>query len=349
MNIPANSAQGPTARTDYQSLYAAPSGRSTFLQTTARTQSSSLSLTTAEGDLVTLSDLSLSYQQTKGVGWFTPASSGVNFSSLSATGETMGLSVQGDLNEQELADITRLVGELTSIASAFFSGDYEGAMAKAVDFGGPGLGSISSLSASFSSQTVTQTRITSHYPLPAMEDLNALNIEDPYQALAADSTAEPDHAELLEARWQQILKALDEMKELDGLIDRMAEPQPAPAQALAAAEISEEPQPPASDLSGALQEAEPALPEPSAPAEYRAARQMMSRLKQLLTIHPKLTPFVKALAATAMENAATRTEQPQPADARAFGKLRNAFRDHLQQWFFPPEPPAAAEAPDAAI
>jgi len=347
MNIPTTPGQGSATATDYQSPYAAPSGKSTFVQTIAQTQSSSLSLTTAEGDLVTLSDLSLSYQQTKGVGWFSPSSSGVSLSSISASGETMGFSVQGDLNEQELADITRLVGELTSISSAFFSGNYEDAMAKAIDFGELGLGSISSLSASFSSQTVTRTRITSHYPLPGMEDLNALNLEDPSQALAANKIAEPDYNELLEARWQQILKALDEMKELDGLFARLVEPQPAPAQALPA-EATEEQQPPASELSPDLQEAEPLPPAPSVQAEYRAARQMMSHLKQLLTSHPKLTPFAKALAATSMEKAAAQPGQSQPGNAMAFGKLQNAFRNQLQQWFFPPEPPATTEPSEAA-
>jgi hypothetical protein len=308
MNIPNLFGQGSTASTDYQSLYAAPAAKTTFAQTLAETQSSWLSLTTAEGDRVTLSDLSMSYQQTQGVGWVTPASSGMNVSSSSMTAETMGFSVQGDLNAQELADINRLVGELTSIASTFFSGDYEDAMTKAMDFGDLGLGSVSSLTAAFSSQTVSQTRITSQSSLPAMADL-----EDLYRQLETDRTDARDYAALLEARWQQILKALDEKKkeELDGLFARRMEPVPVVAQDLDAGAVA-----PASP------EEPPAVPRkaeapdlPAVPASEEAARQMLAHLEELFADHPKVTPFAKALAATAMEKAASRAEQPRPDTA----------------------------------
>jgi hypothetical protein len=311
MNISNLFGQGSAAGTDYQSLYAAPAAKTTFAQTLAETQSSWLSLTTAEGDRVTLSDLSMSYQQTQGVGWVTPASSGMNVSSSSMTAEAMGFSVQGDLNAQELADINRLVGELTSIASSFFSGDYEDAMTKAMDFGDLGLGSVSSLAAAFSSQTVTETRITSQASqssLPAMADL-----EDLYRQLEADRTEARDYAALLEARWQQILKALDEKKkeELDGLFARRMEPVPVAAQDLDAGAVA-----PASP------EEPPAVPRkaeatdlPAVPASEQAARQMLARLEQLFADHPKVTPFANALAAAAMEKAASRAEQPQPDTA----------------------------------
>lgn len=335
MNIPNQFGQGSAASTDYQSLYAAPSAKATFAQTLAETQSSWLSLTTAEGDRVTLSDLSMSYQQTQGVGWFSPTSSGMNVSSSSMTAEAMGLSVQGDLNAQELADITRLVGELTSIASTFFSGDFDNAMTKAMDFGNLGLGSVSSLAASFSSQTVSQTRITSQSSLPAMADL-----KDLYQQLETDRPEALDYAALLEARWQQILKALDERKkeELDGLFARRMEPQPV----LSAEAVTPASQPPASDPPPVLQEAK-SSDLPSVPAPERAAGQMLAHLEQLFSNHPKLTPFAKALTTTAMEKAASRADHAQPDTAKAFSSLQNAFRNRLQQWFLPPELPAAAK------
>jgi hypothetical protein len=250
----------------------------------------------------------MSYQQTQGVGWVTPASSGMNVSSSSMTAEAMGFSVQGDLNAQELADINRLVGELTSIASTFFSGDYEDAMTKAMDFGDLGLGSVSSLTAAFSSQTVTETRITSQSSLPAMADL-----QDLYRQLEADRTDALDYAALLEARWQQILKTLDEKKkeELDGLFARRMEPVPVAAQGLDAGAVA-----PASP------EEPPAVPRkaeapdlPAVPASEEAARQMLARLEELFADHPKVTPFAKTLAAAAMEKAASRAEQPQPNTA----------------------------------
>ena len=319
MNIPAQSSQGPAANTDYQSLYSARSGKSTFEQTLAQVQSTSFSLTTAEGDQVTLSDLSQNYQYTQAIGWFNPASSGVNYASSSTSAEAMGISVQGDLNEQELADITKLVGELTSIASTFFSGDQQGAMARAMDFGEMSMGSVSSLSATFSRQTVTQTRLTSHSPLPAMEDLNDLKLKDIYDTLGTNTSGEPDYATVLEARWQQILKALDEMKakEMDGLFARRMDPTPLPVTEMAA---------------------EPSAL-PAGPPEERAARQMLSHMEQLLSDHPQLTPFAKALGTNAMETAARQPEQGLPDTARALGDLKTAFLNQLHQWFLPSEPP----------
>lgn len=337
MNIPTNSIQGPAASTDYQSLYSARSGKSTFEQTLAQTQSSSFSLTTSEGDQVTLSGLSQNYQYTQAIGWFNPAASRVNYASSSTSAEAMDISVQGDLNAQELADITRLVGELTSIASVFFSGDYEDAMTKAMDFGDLGLGSISSLAAVFSSQTVTETRITSQSSLPAMADL-----EDLYRQLEADQADELDYAALLETRWQQILKALDEKKkeELDGLFARRMEPVPVATQGLDAGTVA-----PASpeEQTAVLRKAEATDPPPAVPASEQAARQMLAHLEQLFSDHPKLTPFAKALADTAMEKAANRADHARPDTAKAFGTLHNAFRNQLQQWFLPPELPAAGK------
>ncbi len=309
MNIPTNSIEGPAASTGYQALYSARAGKSTFEQTLAQTQSSSFSLTTAEGDQVTLSSLSQNYQYTQAIGWFNPASSGVQYARSSTSAQAMGISVQGDLNAQELADITRLVGELTSIASTFFSDDYESAMIKAMDFGDIPMGSVSALSATFSRQTVSQTRITSHSPLPAMADLKDIS-----DTLGTNTSGERDYATVLEARWQQILKALDEMKanELDGLFARRMAPKP--------------------------------LPVTGMPPEEHAARQMVSHMEQLLSDHPKLTPFAKALGATAMDTAARHTEQGLPDTARALGDLKTAFLNQLHQWFLPPEPPTASGA-----
>lgn len=322
MNIPTNSSQGPAACNDYQSLYSARSSKSTFEQNLAQAQSSYLSLTTAEGDQVTLSSLSQNYQYTQAIGWLNPASSGVDYASSATSAQAMGISVQGDLNEQELADITRVVSELTSIASTFFSGDQQGAMTRAMDFGAIAMGSVSSLSATFSRQTLTQARLTSHSPLPAMEDLKDLKLKDLYETLGTAQSGEPDYTTVLEARWQQILKALDEMKakEMDGLFARRMAPTPLP-------------------ITGVNAES-PTLP--SVPPEERPARQMVSHMEQLLTDHPKLTPFAKNLAAIAMEKAARQTEQGLPDTARALGDLKNAFLNQLHQWFLPSEPPTTS-------
>ncbi|MDG4475473.1 hypothetical protein [Thiovibrio frasassiensis] len=333
MNIPTQSAQGAAASTDYQSLYGARSEKNTFEQTFAETLSSSLALTTAEGDLVTLSGLSQSYQQTQGASWFSPASSGIHVASSAMTAEAMGFSVQGDLNAQELGDITRLVGELTSIASTFFSGDHEGAMTRAMEFGNLGLGSISSLSASFSRQTVTQTRISSYSSLPAMTEDNAPQGKDLSKNQKIDQSKALDYAQLLEARWQQILKALDENKEhtLDGILTRRTPPQPEPNTSVIANE---------NHGHSSAEKQQGGVPA-SVSASEQAGHQMLGRMQELLRNHPKLTPLANSLASTAMEKAAARSPQPHPVIARAFGELQNTFRNQLQQWLFAPEVPTA--------
>jgi len=169
-------------------------------------------------------------------------------------------------------------------------------------------------------------------------------LKDLYQSLGADRTEELDYATLLEARWQQMLKALDAMQEeeLDGLLARRMEPQPVlPAEAVAPASPEEQPAP-VSEPPAVLQEADPA-DLPTVPAAARAARQMLAHLEQLFSDHPKLTPFAKALANTAMEKAANRADHARPDTAKAFGTLDNAFRNQLYQWFLPPALPAAAK------
>jgi hypothetical protein len=42
---------------------------------------------------------------------------------------------------------------------------------------------------------------------------------------------------------------------------------------------------------------------------------MLAHLEQLFADHPKVTPFANALAAAAMEKAASRAEQPRPDTA----------------------------------
>jgi hypothetical protein len=185
------------------------------------------------------------------------------------------------------------------------------------------MGSVSSLSATFSRQTVTQTRITSHSPLPAMEDL-----KDLYQKLGTEQGGEPDYATVLEARWQQILKALDEMKaqEMDGLFARRMDPKPLPL---------------------ARRPADPPAPPPVSHDAEPAARQMLAQMEQLLVNHPKLSPFAGPLAATAMTQAAGRSEHPDAA--RNFSALQNAFRNRLDQWFLPAELPGPNGTTDTAV
>jgi hypothetical protein len=146
---------------------------------------------------------------------------------------------------------------------------------------------------------------------------------------------------MLEARWQQILKALDEMKEkeLDGLFARREKPLPVePVEIEDLNTMAEAPLPVASEPLPVPRKADPTdLP---LPAEERVAQQMLTRVEQLLAKHPKLSPFAGPLAATAMEKAAGRSEQPDTA--KAFTALQNGFRNRLDQWFLPAEPPTTS-------
>jgi hypothetical protein len=169
-----------------------------------------ISITTDEGDIVTFNQSSLAALEMSRESFATPLANGMTFTASAALSESMSFSVQGDLNEQELADIASLYDSLTAIAGDFFNGDYGKAMVGAMSLGD--LGSLASLEASFTQTQISSTQITTHHILPSDSEsfIDAFSDKDLFNQQEARK-----EQDLLAARWQQITDFLDQQnKEL---------------------------------------------------------------------------------------------------------------------------------------
>lgn len=176
-----------------------PSKREQF---SAQGAEASIALTTSEGDRISIRQLAHSQQShsqsTTGQGLRTVDHL------LAASG--MSIEVQGDLNEQELADLTKLLGDLNAIATDFFRGNMEGAVAGAMNIGD--MGSIDKLEATFTRTTVLSQYLETPHPMPAMSppNLDALLTDEP---IARQASAEaPSMLASLTAQWQQFIDEL---------------------------------------------------------------------------------------------------------------------------------------------
>lgn len=185
---------------------AAATTRESFMQSMNSTQAASISITTAQGDLVTLSSLSSEASRMSSTSLVTPVGYGQEFTLSQMQSEFLSISVQGDLNAEELADIQSMVQDLTDIAGSFFNGYYD--QEKINDFLLKDMGSLSTLSASFTQRSIVQTQMVSHHPIPALAgDLMSSITNDP--VLQESSTKETDQGEMLKARWSQMMSLLD--------------------------------------------------------------------------------------------------------------------------------------------
>lgn len=271
-------------------------GHASYTETLAQRSDANISLTTAEGDVVTISHYQEEAYSLASENWKTPLQQGMNFTASSLSANSFNLSIAGDLNEEELADIQNLLTDLSAIADHFFSGDMTKAMDEAMNIGD--MGSIVQLSASFSyqAQWSATSQMTDYHPLPASE-----NFETPLEDLFAQlpevidqaRTDEIKYAEMLQAQWQQIKEYLDGIKP-----DQ-------PSQGTAA---------------------------PGETQEIPAARQMMNKLQETIAKHPRLAPFSLPLVHEAID---TKTENMQhPALFNQKNTLKENFLQEFNNWMY---------------
>ncbi len=226
-------------------------------------QNSSITITTDEGDVVSLAT---SHEQAAFFDFESRenfAGQSMNFTAASLESDFFSLSVQGDLNDQELADIYTLMEDLTDIAGNFFSGNLDGAMTDALQIGD--MGSLSSLSATFThSLAMSATQLTEYHPLPSFEGAGDLFSELRDQ-LDKELTEKLNYNDLMLARWQQMN------------------------------DYQKESEPP--ELKGKEPRTE------FHAADQRAAEKMMQRIKNFSGHHPQLTPYGPSLANKAIDKA----------------------------------------------
>lgn len=179
----------------------------------AQAQEVSISLTTEEGDLITIRQsamtehLKAKYEDDEGLR---------KIDARLAT-NSMSFAVQGDLNEEELADLSNLLNDLSGIAGDFFKGNIHDAIAGAMNIGD--MGSINRLEATFSRTNVLATYLEVPHPIPSFGKYQ----DAPLLAEAPGKPAEsngPTMLDSLAAQWRQFIDSLSDQDEA-GIIDRL--------------------------------------------------------------------------------------------------------------------------------
>jgi hypothetical protein len=265
-----------------------------FQQAAQSQKDSNISITTDEGDVVTISAsyaMAMAYAYNNEV---TPVSHSESVTAMSMEKSSFSMSIQGDLNDEELQDIKHLLQDLNKIAKAFFQGDSERALNKALDIGD--LGSLNQLSASFSysEQIATTHTVVTYHPLPsgdALADLKGLK-----EMLTDEFVEDLKFADLLRARWQQLREAFEQEKES--------------IQALNPLEISSN------------EEKDDDIP---------ASEQMLERVKETIEKQPQLSPYMAPVTKQAIDDAAEEVSQKENKNIQP-EKLYNDFLKKWRNW-----------------
>ncbi|MBU4260690.1 MAG: hypothetical protein KKC76_02260 [Proteobacteria bacterium] len=283
-----------------------------YSEAMSQRSAANISFTTAEGDVVTISNYQEQAYSLASEKWATPLQQGMTFTASVLNVDASSLSVQGDLNEEELADIQNLMVDLTSIAEEFFNGNLGEAMDQAMNIGD--MGSISQLSASFSYQASwsASSQITDYHPVPAAED-GGDSLVDIFAVLPEvveqAHTDEMKYAEMLQAQWKQIKEFL-EAKTAD------------PASTTTDSAVAQETAPVVTTNSTITQDNE----------NIPAARKMMNRMRKTVARHPRLAPFGLSLAHEAIDNKSEGIRPP--AQFSQKNMLKDNFLQEFTDWMY---------------
>lgn len=263
----------------------------------AFSRQASISLTTAEGDVVTIRS---SQQQAHALAYGQQVSAGGHVQGLTMSGlekQAFSISVQGDLNEEELRDIERLLSELSAIAADFFNGDYEQAMAGALSLGD--MGSIAELQATFIQTSMISQQAAYSERGPALP-AHAGWSREPEQLPAADQF---NYGNVLQARWQQLQEWLD-------------------ARTAEAAETRQQVEKPGNNGRKL--------------GHLPPSQRMLEQIQATMTKHPRLSPLSGSLANLAIDRAAAEHLEKHPTletrTAQAAENLKTGFAQRLNDW-----------------
>ena len=259
----------------------------------AQAQNADIILTTREGDRITLSSQNTMSEQRRSE-YSTDGSQRILEQSMAVSG--MSLTVQGDLNDQEVADLTALLDDLNEIAADFFSGNVGEAVSGAMNIGD--MGSISKLEATFSQTRLLADYLSVPHPLPTFTGQ-----QPGFDANGIDTLSLPSGqsmTDLLAAQWQQFLDVLTNREDAGSstpLPDR-SHPQNQPVDNSA----------------------------------ERTGQTMVERSKETMTSHPRLTPLMPSVAELAIEQARRQFDQAPPTNQLA-KDTSAAFNKAFNGWF----------------
>ncbi len=262
----------------------------------ALSQNADITLTTKEGDRITISSQSAVSQQRRAE-ISTDGSQRLLEQRMAASG--MSFAVQGDLNEQEVADLTSLLADLNGIATDFFNGNLEEAVNGAMNIGD--MGSISRLEATFSQTSLLADYLSVPHPLPNLSGQEHGLYADGLDDTLAPPLFEQSMTDLLAAQWQQFLEALNRPDD-----DATSEAPP----------LANRPHPQS---------------HPRDNSADSTGKAMVERSKETMAAHPRLTPLIPSLAGLAIEQARRQFGQSPHANqlakdtGAAFNKAFNSW------------------------
>ena len=266
-----------------------------YQQATAKTSNSHISITTDEGDVVTFSAAYSLAQEVSGEMSVTQDGYLQSFTAASLEQNSSMLSIQGDLNEEELADIRNLMGHLNSIASSFFEGDMDEALAGAMEIGD--MGSLSTLQATFRSSVAVSSQMTSYNynPMPAaIENATHDRFAEVKELLTAERSDDLKYSDMLRAQWEQIKEFLDSAQD-EGDVSLVNNDSREP-------DLNENP-----------------------------GKQMLPHIRETVAKHPRLSPFMTSLVRRSFEG--LEAEEPSPAAYGLKKKLfENDFQKEFRNW-----------------
>ncbi|MFZ5759654.1 MAG: hypothetical protein ACOY32_08515 [Thermodesulfobacteriota bacterium] len=296
MTTAISNANPPCCQQNISRLAAQDKGLISYQEAAALSREARIELTTAEGDVVTIA-ASQEYARSGSMErWATPLQRGFNFTATRFSAESLSLSVAGDLNEEELADIAALMEDLAAIAHQFYNGNTDQAMKKAIEIGD--MGSVSQLSASFSSrQSWSLSQLTEYHPVPAAENMGQIlaeNFTEISSRIDEARTDEMKYAEMLHAQWQQIK---------DFLEGRLTSP--------------------------------PIDQKPFNAGDHRAmptARRMQEKIREMVDNHPRLAPFSLPLAHQAINRVGA--ELPFATAPGANNALKEGLLAEFNNWLY---------------
>ena len=280
------------------------------------TDEAEISLTTAQGDRVTLSR---AYENVQTMGYTSSVSDSGREQSLTRSGFQVGsfsLSIQGDLNDEELADIKDLIKDLSKVANHFYSGRMDTAVDQAMKIGDTG--TITEFSANFNySATVAVSQLEQH-PIPAFSAETMESLPDPKELADRPRSGLPAYAEMLQARWQQIWGLLMDEEEKAAELKAVSLSQPDPA-ASELAELTAAPAP-------------TPIMEPDESPLAEAAQVLFDRTAATIADHPRFSPFARPLVNSIIDRQAANNGTADPAPHQLGRQLAHEFSRIFDNW-----------------
>lgn len=180
----------------------------TFSNTYSSFNETNISITTDEGDIVTLSASRQYASMLIAAAQTDPYSQTGVLSAAQLESGYFNINIQGDLNDEEIADVQKLIKDIGKIANDFFSGRMDQAINKALNLGD--LGSVSQLSATMHRSVAVST----NYAVTEASSASGTNLLDELKTLQEAANDMNPNAfnpmDLLRAQWQQFLEQLDE-------------------------------------------------------------------------------------------------------------------------------------------